>query len=78
LNKDGKTRESGSGNYIKDELKEFSTKHPGLTFVLACKWESSMVEDGDPSTDFHFFKNGTEKKAEHKIVYVNPFTKEEF
>ena len=78
LDKYGYTRESGSGYGINGELKEFSMKYPNLTFILSCQWESELVEEGQPGTDYFFFKNGVEKKAESKVVYVNPFTKVEF
>jgi hypothetical protein len=78
LEEDGSTRESGSGYGINGELKEFSKKYPQLTFILSCQWESGLVEEGQPGTDYFFFVNGVEKKAKSKVVYQNPFTNEEF
>lgn len=78
LEEDGDTRESGSGYGIDDELKQFSKKYPDLTFILSCQWESGLVEEGKPGTDYFFFKNGVKKQAEAKVVYTNPFTQEIF
>jgi hypothetical protein len=78
LEEDGDSRESGSGYGIDGEVKEFSRKYPNLTFILSCQWESGLVEEGQPGTDYFFFKNGVKKKAESKIVYTNPFTQEIF
>jgi hypothetical protein len=78
LEEDGSTRESGSGYNINKELKEFSKKYPQLTFILSCQWESGLVEEGQPGTDYFFFVNGVKKKAKSKVVYQNPFTNEEF
>jgi len=78
LEEDGSTRESGSGYNINKELKEFSKKYPQLTFILSCQWESGLVEEGQPGTDYFFFVNGVKKEAKSKVVYQNPFTNEEF
>lgn len=78
LEEDGDTRESGSGYGINGEIKEFSKKYPNLTFILSCQWESGLVDEGKPGTDYFFFKNGIEKMAKSKVIYINPFTKTEF
>jgi hypothetical protein len=78
LELDGGTRESGSGYGLKDELKEFSKKYPDLTYILSCQWESGLVEEGDPGTSYYFVKDGKMKEAKSKVIYVDPFTNEEF
>lgn len=78
LTETGRTNESGSGYDIKNELKSFSKKYPNLIFRLSCQWESGMVSEGEPGTDYFFVKDGVEKKATAKVVYVNPFTQQEF
>ena len=76
LEEDGSSNESGSGYGIDDEVKEFSKKYPQLTFILSCQYDSGLVEEGEPGTDYFFFKNGVRKKSEVKIIYTNPFTNE--
>jgi len=78
LDEDGDCRESGSGYGINEEIKEFSKKYPSLIFILSCQWEPGLVDEGQPGTDYFFFKNGVEKKAEVKVIYVNPFTNAQF
>jgi hypothetical protein len=78
LEEDGGTNESGSGYGIDGELEKFSKKYPQLTFILSCQWESGLVEEGEPGTDYFFFKNGIKKQAKSKVVYTNPFTQEIF
>ena len=56
LEEDGSTNESGSGYGIDDEVKEFSKKYPQLTFILSCQYDSGLVEEGEPGTDYFFFK----------------------
>lgn len=74
LDEYGDCNNSGSGYNINQEIKDFSRKYPTLTFILSCQWESGLVDEGDPGTDYFFFKNGVEKKAEVKVIYTNPFT----
>ena len=78
LDENGRTNECGSGYEINKEIKEFSKKYPSLTFILTCQWETGLLSEGEPGTDYFFFKNGVEKKADAKIVYTNPFTGEQF
>ena len=74
----GDCNESGSGYNINKEIKEFSRKYPTLTFILSCHWESGLVSEGEPGTDYFFFKNGEERQAEVKVIYTNPFTGQQF
>jgi hypothetical protein len=78
LEEDGDTRESGSGYGLNKEVGLFSKKYPELIFILSCQWESGLVSEGVPGTDYFFFKNGVEKKAKSKVIYINPFTSESF
>lgn len=76
LEEDGSSNESGSGYGIDGEVEEFSKKYPQLTFILSCQYDSGLVEEGEPGTDYFFFKNGVKKKSKVKIIYTNPFTNE--
>lgn len=78
LDEFGDSRESGSGFNINNEIKDFSKKYPSLTFILSCKWESGLVDEGHPGTDYFFFKNGVEKKSKVKVVYTDPFKEKQF
>ena len=78
LNEDGSSEESGSGHTINSEVQAFSKKYPELTFILKCKYDKGLVNEGEPGTDYFFIVNGEERKAEAKLVYENPFTGEEF
>ena len=78
LNEDGSSEESGSGRSINSEVQAFSKKYPELTFILKCKYDKGLVNEGEPGTDYFFIVNGEERKAEAKLVYENPFTGEEF
>lgn len=76
LEEDGSSNESGSGYGIDGEVEEFSKKYPQLTFILSCQYDSGLLEEGEPGTDYFFFKNGVKKQAKVKIIYTNPFTNE--
>lgn len=78
LNEDGSSEESGSGHSINSEVQAFSNKYPGLTFILKCKYDTGLVNEGEPGTDYFFIIDGEERKAKAKIVYENPFTGKEF
>lgn len=74
LNPDGTSKMGGSGNTLVSSLKKISEKYPNLEIILECLWDEKIVSSEKENQDFYFFRNGVEKKAPSKIVYVNPFT----